>query len=270
MRMPPADSPTADLLKAVTKAGVRFQVAGDQIRVTGQASPELRPILDVLKGRRKELMSILRGDADQSGVDLLDALGVTAVVPATAEEARVLLAELITDSEKITPPKLQKQGRVWLGADIETAALPGEEERPAVHLRLRDGLPAVNQPRFKGKAGLDPHRSRIRLLQLYGGGHRCLVLETSLVPVNVVAEAFRSCTLLIHNAGFELRFLTQAGIELSRFEDTMQAAGLLLGVHRRSKRKVETARHLRRRGEVAADGRETAARPAEGPAQNRR
>jgi DNA polymerase I-like protein with 3'-5' exonuclease and polymerase domains len=234
MRIPSPDSPTADLLKAVTQAGVRFRLMGGQIRVTGQASPELRPILDALKGRREELISILGGDAGQPSIDLLHALGVTAVVPTTAEEARVLLGELITDSQKITPSTLQRQGGVWLGFDIETAALPGEEERPAVHLRLRDGLPAANQPKFKGKAALDPHRSTVRLLQLYGGGERCLVLDTHLVPIDAVAEAFRSCTLVIHNAGFELRFLTEAGIELSRFEDTMQAAGLLLGVHRRS------------------------------------
>jgi DNA polymerase I-like protein with 3'-5' exonuclease and polymerase domains len=234
MRIPSPDSPTADLLKAVTLAGFRFRLMGGQIRVTGRASPELRPVLDALKGRREELISILGGDAGQPSIDLLDALGVTAIVPTTAEEARALLAELITDSRKITPSTVQRQGGVWLGFDIETAALPGEEERPAVHLRLRDGLPAANQPRFKGKAGLDPHRSRIRLLQLYGGGERCLVLDTSQVPIDAIAEAFRSCTLAIHNAGFELRFLAEAGIELSCFEDTMQAAGLLLGVHRRS------------------------------------
>jgi hypothetical protein len=199
MRLPPADSSTADLLKAVTKVGVQLRVAGRQIRVAGRVLPELRPILDALKSRREEVMIILDGDAGRPSIDLLHTLGVTAVVPATAEEARVLLGELITDSQKITPPKLQKQGGVWLGADIETAALPGEEERPAVHLRLRDGLPAANQPRLKGKAGLDAHRARIRLLQLYGGGERSLVLDTSRVPIDAVAEAFRSCTLLIHN-----------------------------------------------------------------------
>lgn len=241
MRIPSPDSPTADLLKAVTQAGVQFRLMGGQIRVTGQASPELRPVLDALKGRREELMSILGGDAGQLSIDLLDALGVTAVVPTTAEEARALLGELITDSQKITPSTVQKRGGVWLGFDIETAALPGEEARPVVHLRLRDGLPAANQPKFKGKAGLDPHRSRIRLLQLYGGGERCLVLDTSQVPIDAVAEAFRSCTLVIHNAGFELRFLTEVGIELARFEDTIQAAGLLLGVHRRSLEDVASA-----------------------------
>jgi DNA polymerase I-like protein with 3'-5' exonuclease and polymerase domains len=233
MHIPSSDSPTADLLKAVTQAGVRFRLMGGQIKVTGRASPELRPVLNALKGRREELVSILGGEADQPSIDLLDALGVTAVVPTTAEEVQALLCEMIADSQKITPPKIQERRGVWLGFDCETAALPGKEERPSVHLRLRDGLPAKNQPRFKEKAALDPHRSRVRLLQLYGGGQRCLVLDTRLVTIDAVAEAFRSCTLLIHNAGFELRFLAEAGIELSSFEDTMQAAGLLLGVHRR-------------------------------------
>jgi DNA polymerase I-like protein with 3'-5' exonuclease and polymerase domains len=241
MRILPAVSSTADLLKAVTQAGVRFRLMGDQIRVTGQASPELRPALDALRGRREELMNILGGGAGQPSIDLLDALGVTAVVPTTAEEARALLRALITDSQRITPSTVQRRGGVWLGFDIETAALPGEEERPAVRLRLRDGLPAANQAKFKGRAGLDAHRSRIRLLQLYGGGERCLVLDTHLVPIDAVAEAFRSCTPVIHNAGFELRFLTEAGFELSHFEDTMQAAGLLLGVHRRSLEEAASA-----------------------------
>jgi DNA polymerase I-like protein with 3'-5' exonuclease and polymerase domains len=123
---------------------------------------------------------------------------------------------------------------IWLGFDVETAANVGQEQRPAVHLRLKDGLPAINQPSFKSTAGLDPHRSTIRLVQLYGGGQRCLVLDTHLVPLDAIAEVFNAHTLVIHNAGFELRFLSAAGIEVAHFEDTMQAAGLLLGVHRRS------------------------------------
>jgi DNA polymerase-1 len=40
-------------------------------------------------------------------------------------------------------------------------------------------------------------------------------------------------TAVIHNAGFELRFFAEAGISLPQYEDTMQAAGLLLGVRNR-------------------------------------
>jgi ribonuclease D len=235
MRIPPLDSPTADLLKTVTKAGVRFRLMGAQIKVTGHAPPELRPVLDILKARRRdELRHILGGDAGQASIDLLNTLGVTAVVPATVEEAQALLSELIADSRAITPPRVQERQGVWLGYDIETAANPGEEERPPLHLCQKDGLPAKNQPTLKSTAGLDPHRSTIRLIQLYGGGERCLVLDTHLVPIDAIAEVFRDHTLIIHNAGFELRFLAEAGFEVAHFECTMQAAGLLLGVHRRS------------------------------------
>jgi hypothetical protein len=227
------DSSTSDLLRVVNQAGIRFLVVGGQLRVTGRISPEFRPFLDALKDRREELLHIFGGDVGRSSIDLLASLGITPVVPTTAEEAQALLAELIADSQKTTPPKVQERQGVWLGFDSETAALPGEEERPPVHLRLRDGLPAKNQPKFKGKAALDPHRSTVRLLQLYGGGKRCLVLDTRLVPIDAIAEAFRTCTMVCHNAWFELRFLTEAGFEVAHFEDTMQAAGLLLGVHQR-------------------------------------
>jgi DNA polymerase-1 len=63
---------------------------------------------------------------------------------------------------------------------------------------------------------------------------RCLVLDTDIVPITVLADVLYRHTMLIHNAGFELRFFAQAGIEIGHFEDTMQAAGLLLGVYRRS------------------------------------
>jgi 3'-5' exonuclease len=232
--VPSPNSSTVDMLKAANKAGVRFRVAGGQLRVTGEVLSKTLPVLDALKSRREELMSLLGGAAGQSSIDLLAALGVVAVVPETAEEAQALLVELIADSRRITPPKVQQQGGVWLGADIETAALPGEEMRPPVHLRLRDGLPAAHQSRLKGKAGLDPQRSKIRLLQLYGGGERCLVLDTNKVPLAAVTDVFQGCTLLIHNAEFELRFFAEAGIEVPHFECTMQAASLLLGVHRRS------------------------------------
>ena len=121
-----------------------------------------------------------------------------------------------------------------LGLDIETAANAGEEERPAARLRLKDGLPAKHQPAQRSSAALDPHRSSIRLVQLYGGGKRCLVLDTALVPIEILAEVLSRRVIVIHNVGFELRFLMEAGLKVPNFEDTMQAVGLLLGTHRRS------------------------------------
>ena len=68
-----------------------------------------------------------------------------------------------------------------------------------------------------------------------------MVLDTRLVPLTVLAPVLGRRKWVIHNAAFELRFLHHAGIAVPDFECTMQAAGLMLGVHRRSLE--ETARH---------------------------
>jgi DNA polymerase I-like protein with 3'-5' exonuclease and polymerase domains len=70
-------------------------------------------------------------------------------------------------------------------------------------------------------------------VQLYGGGRRVVVLDTDRVPLDLLAPIFRRRTMIIHNALFELRHLAAAGIEVPRFEDTLQATGLLLGAFRR-------------------------------------
>jgi DNA polymerase-1 len=233
MHIPLTDASTADLLKAITKAGVRFRVLGRQLRVTGRMPTAMHPVLAELKARRVELMQLFSGDAGQASLDLLASLGVTPVVPATVEEALAVLEELLGDSRAITPPQIQERQGLWLGCDLETCALAGEEERPPIHLRLKDGLPALNQPVFRGRAALDPNRSRVRLAQLYGGGKRCLVLDTNLVPLMALAPVLTGNTPIIHNLAFEWRFLAAAGIELVHCEDTLQGCSLTLGAYRR-------------------------------------
>jgi DNA polymerase I-like protein with 3'-5' exonuclease and polymerase domains len=132
-----------------------------------------------------------------------------------------------------------------LGLDIETMANAGEELRGYVHLK-KDGTvvqpspPARDPDRLQRKgngastAGLDPHRSTMRLAQLYGGGETCLVMDTRLVPLQLLAPVLCRRRLVIHNAAFELRFLHHARIPSPQFECSLQAGGLMLGVHRRS------------------------------------
>ena len=88
------------------------------------------------------------------------------------------------------------------------------------------------QPKSDDKVGLDPHRSEPRLVQLYGGGARVAVLDVRSVSWDVLAPVWDR-SLVAHNAAFELAFLAKRGI-YPRAQCTMQAAGLLLGVHRRS------------------------------------
>jgi DNA polymerase I-like protein with 3'-5' exonuclease and polymerase domains/DNA modification methylase len=227
--------PLPALLMLANKAGATFRLAGSQLRVTAPADAALQPVLAALKARKENLWALLGGrDLDQPSLDLIGRLGVEPVVPQTIEEAYALLAEMEHDSDINTPEPAQRMRGGLLGFDTETAANPGEDTRPAVRLRLRDGRPSRNQPALKNGAALDSHRSTIRLAQLYGGGRRCLVLDMTIVPLDVLTDVLRRRVMVMHNASFELRFLAEAGMDFPRFEDTMQAAGLLLGTHRRS------------------------------------
>ena len=135
-------------------------------------------------------------------------------------------------SDRHTPAELR--GRPGLvGLDIETAALPGAEQRPLLKLR-KDGLPAKHQPKLEerrrsGPAPVaDSARAALRRRRsLPGAGHRPGQLD-------VLRPVLQRRTMVIHNAGFELRYLAAAGLPVPHFEDTMQAAGLLLGVNQRS------------------------------------
>jgi DNA polymerase-1 len=229
------DAPVPELLKRAHRAGCSFRLVGGQLRVTAPEDEALRPLLAALKAQRAAVWDILGGNTlDAPSLELITRLGVEAAVPRTEAEAHQLITEMEADSDTHTPDAVKRVRGGLLGLDIETAANAGEEERPAVRLRLKDGMPSKHQPSTKGGAGLDPHRSTIRLVQLYGGGKRCLVLDTRLVPIGVLADVLGRRVMIIHNAGFELRFLAEAGLEVARFEDTVQASGLLLGVHRRS------------------------------------
>jgi DNA polymerase I-like protein with 3'-5' exonuclease and polymerase domains len=229
------DAPVPELLRRARRAGVAFRLAGSQLHVDAPEDEALRPVLAALKAQRAAVWDILGGSVlDTPSLELISKLGVEPVVPRTEDEAHQLIAEIEADSDAHTPDAVKRMRGGLIGLDIETAANPGEEERPAARLRLKDGLPAKHQPALKSNAPLDPHRSSIRLVQFYSGGKRCLVLDTRLVPIRILAGVLSRRVMVIHNTGFELRFLAAAGLAVPRFEDTMQASGLLLGTHRRS------------------------------------
>jgi DNA polymerase-1 len=226
-----ATASVAQLLSTATDAGATFRVSGAEIAVS-RANWLAPDIYAALRHRRDELWDFLGGTAlHQPSLDLLAQLGVQVVVPKTLAEAEILLAQLEADSDCHTPAALRDRPGM-LGLDTETAALLGTEARPPVKL-TRKGVPALRQPALKSDAGLDPHRSRIRLVQLYGGGTTCVVIDTDRVPLEVIQPVLCRRTVIAHNVAFELAHLGHAGIELPFIECTMQASGLLLGVRRR-------------------------------------
>ena len=93
-----------------------------------------------------------------------------------------------------------------IGIDIETAKLPEYSGHP--------------------QAGLNPHLSRIRLVQLYCGGTEVFVLDILAVPVAILVPLLDKA-LIAHNAVFELQHLMHQGLEPRRIECTMLQANAI-------------------------------------------
>jgi DNA polymerase-1 len=68
--------------------------------------------------------------------------------------------------------------------------------------------------------GLDPLQSRIRLLQVATKDGRIYVFDLDQVDINALAPLFR-VPMVAHNAGFEYRHLTNAGINPDPLHDSM-------------------------------------------------
>ena len=77
-------------------------------------------------------------------------------------------------------------------------------------------------------AGLDPHRARIRLLQLYGGGTHVAVIDIDRTGPCVL-QRLNDMRVVAHNAVFELSFLEKAGVTPREMHCTAQTTRLLAG-----------------------------------------
>jgi len=128
--------------------------------------------------------------ATVSAAELLNQAGVSVcylVEPGAAEQA---LLELVA---------LPDNGP-W-GLDIETAPLPAF--------------------RTDNKAGLDPWRSSIRLVQVYPGGATCFVFDIAALGLSALRELLQARAFVAHNAVFELKHLLHAGAAPARLGCTL-------------------------------------------------
>ena len=165
--------------------------------------------------------------------------GINVVYCAEEARARRLLGEMLVAD--------------WVAIDIETAPNKTEVDRLAELMRAKAEMagqlralkklkaPAAEiatlagvskrlivEIRYARTAGLDPHRARIRLLQVYAGGDRVLVVDLDQTGTGVL-DLIDGVSVIAHNIAFELAFLEAAGVALGELQCTMQAVRLTLG-----------------------------------------
>jgi DNA (cytosine-5)-methyltransferase 1 len=166
--------------------------------------------------------------------------GVRVVYLTDAKEARRLLKEMLGNTD-------------WVAIDVETAPLKPIAKALAnlMHAKAelsgtRAALKKVRTPaeaiamfdveaeridkelKFAAKAGLDPRRARIRLLQVYDGGDECLVIDLDRTHRGLLS-LLDGADIITHNAAFELAFLEEAGVSVGSILCTLQATRLELG-----------------------------------------
>jgi DNA polymerase-1 len=220
-----------NLLREVSALGARFRISGFAVEVDrGKELPEpLREGLRRYAGNGL-LYTYLGGEEqDLPALDLADHLGIQNVLVETRSELRAAVRAILADI---------KQNGDAVGLDIETAPRAGQAERPWLHLNVDGSLPA-RQRVNRDRTGLDPYRSDIQTLQLYAGGRCCYILRGEALQMLLQSRWLRRLHLVIHNAGFELKFFMQHCAEYQppphrrsrfRYECTAQATGLLAGV----------------------------------------
>ena len=174
----------------------------------------------------------------QANVTELAAHVVPRVTPEEAATVRMLLSDAGVSIAYITEPAAARLAVTTIcadrpdvvGLDFETEVLPAFRSAIPVAFTAQ-GIPAARQPR-DGVAGaaIDPHRSKVRLVQACAGGEHCHLFDMRFVAWSDIAPLF-NLPLAMFNATFEVkRLIHEANIEpAGRVYDVMTAIWLTDG-----------------------------------------
>ena len=151
---------------------------------------------------------------------LLPALRDTAPTPDNAMQQGLLLPDTALIAVSDTGPAPAGRWLELAGVAVRYVADGAQRERALSELAaLPDNsgpwgldIETMPLPAFQrdSKAGLDPWRSAIRLVQVYPGGPTCYVFDVAALGLSPLAELLNTRALVAHNAVFELKFLLHA------------------------------------------------------------
>src|ERR1039457_7566715 len=126
-----------------------------------------------------------------------------------------LLAMLDTSVRYVSSPEAAERAVMILAGESGHFGLDVETAKIATYAQ-------------HNQAGLNPHLSRPRLVQLYPGGSEVFVFDLFAVPTPVLRPLLEK-QFVAHNAVFDLGHLMLAGLEPRRIECTMLQANALTG-----------------------------------------
>ena len=214
-------TPAARLLKAVTAAGGTIALDDGELVLGGDSASkpmarELRRNADSVRAYLTPSVSKEEAQRVREYLARAEAQVVLVTDDATATSA---VAELIAGVEN--------NGIV--GIDMETTPL--SHLRGPIPVRInKDGTRSLRQPKT-GAAGLalDPHQSRVRLVQAWAGGEHVYVFDLDSVDFSILAPLWAQ-PMAIFNAVFEAKRLLAMGVEpTGRIYDVMTAIWLTDG-----------------------------------------
>jgi DNA polymerase I len=205
------------VVRDLMAAGGRVARDGNCLLIDGPAA-----VADVACAHTEELVRwvVPSVSADEAKLvrELLAEAGANVVYVTAPDAARQAVAEIVAAATDV------------IGLDFETEMLLAFRQPIPVKFN-KDGNLAVRQPR-DGAAGvaLDPYRSKVRLVQVWGGGEQCYVFDMRSLAWVDIAPLF-ALPLAIFNAVFEIkRLIHEAGIEpTGRIYDVMTAMWLTDG-----------------------------------------
>ena len=125
--------------------------------------------------------------------------------------------EAVAPLSNLTSKRAETAGRLKSAADPEAASLRTEIKRLDAAIAYAE------------TAGLDPRRSRIRLVQLCAGRELVVVIDLDRVD-RAILKRLNGVDIVAHNAAFDLAFLEEAGVKPGRIDCTMQGSRLAFGV----------------------------------------
>lgn len=203
----PTLTPLPKLPKLPSGSNGSFGSTGESEKISSGAGSDRKAEVLETMGVDTFTLRVQAADRPTPAAEILEGLCTEVQFITDPTEAQAAVAGLLEKTEKIRRYPGAHGG--MLGVDIETCPLPAFKHDQ--------------------KAGLDPYKATIRLLQVFDPVGCCHVFDCRTVPLDLLKPLIESRETVAHNAIFEMKFLRHAGIKPLRMHCTLLMARVVSG-----------------------------------------